>query len=67
MEREPEITGRPEAARCGYPLAATANPVWTEPLFSRTFEGPGRTPSRSQIRDTVADAIHRETNAGSPA
>ncbi len=67
MEREPGITGRPEVARHGYRLAATANPVWTEPLFSRPFEGSGRTPSRSQIQDTVADTIHRETNAGSPA
>jgi hypothetical protein len=30
-----------------------ANRVWDEPLFSRTFEGTGRTLSESEVRDTV--------------
>ncbi|MEU6056792.1 CopG family transcriptional regulator [Streptomyces sp. NPDC047097] len=37
--------------------AALANRVWTEPLFSQTFEGPGTSPSRSEVRDAVADAV----------
>lgn len=41
-----------------------ANRVWDEPLFSRTFEGPGRTPSKPQVRDTVAEAVGRETGSG---
>jgi predicted nucleic acid-binding protein len=35
-----------------------ANRLWDEPLFSRTFEGPGRTPAKEDVRDTVADAVH---------
>lgn len=31
-----------EIMRQGVHLAAMANRVWGEPLFSRTFEGPGR-------------------------
>lgn len=46
--------------RQGIRLAALANRVWDEPLFSRTFEGPGRTPSRAEVRDTVADAVRHE-------
>ncbi|MER6459846.1 CopG family transcriptional regulator [Streptomyces sp. NPDC001228] len=45
-----------EIIRQGIHLAAMANRVWDEPLFSRTFEGPGRTPSMSEVRDTVAEA-----------
>jgi len=29
------------------------------PLFSRTFEGPGRTPFKAEVRDTVTDAVRR--------
>jgi hypothetical protein len=47
--------------RQGIHLAAMANRVWDEPLFSRTFEGTGRTPSKSEVRDTVAPAVRRET------
>jgi hypothetical protein len=36
-----------------------ANRVWAEPLFSRTFDGSGRTPSKAEVRDTVADAAGR--------
>ncbi|UIX32397.1 hypothetical protein [Streptomyces sp. GQFP] len=50
------------ARRRGIHLAAMANRVWDEPLFSRTFEGPGRTPSRAEVSDTVADAVGRETD-----
>jgi hypothetical protein len=32
-----------------------ANRVWDE--LSRTFEGPGRTPSKPEARDTVAEAV----------
>ncbi|MGX1912634.1 ribbon-helix-helix domain-containing protein [Streptomyces phaeochromogenes] len=51
-----------EIIRHGIHLAAMANRVWDEPLFSRTFEGAGRTPSKADVRDTVADAVHRETD-----
>jgi hypothetical protein len=44
-----------------------ANRVWDEPLFSRTFEGSGRTPSKAEVRDTVADAIRREADSGTTA
>ncbi|WP_051941380.1 ribbon-helix-helix domain-containing protein [Phaeacidiphilus oryzae] len=40
-----------EIIREGIHLAAMANRVWDEPLFSRTFEGRGSTPSRSAVRD----------------
>ncbi|MEV0740348.1 CopG family transcriptional regulator [Streptomyces sp. NPDC050549] len=56
-----------EIIRQGIHLAAMANRVWDEPLFSRAFEGPGRTLPRSQVRDTVADAVRRETDTGSAA
>lgn len=52
--------------RQGIHLAAMANRVRDEPLFSRTFEGPGRTPSRTEVHDTVADAVHRESDPGTP-
>jgi hypothetical protein len=50
-----------EIIRQGIHLAAMANRVWDEPLFSRTFEGPGRTPSKEDVRDAVADAVQRES------
>ncbi|GAA3799561.1 hypothetical protein GCM10022403_037020 [Streptomyces coacervatus] len=53
-----------EIIRQGIHLAAMANRVWDEPLFSRTFEGPGRTLSKSEVRDTVAEAVRRETGSG---
>ncbi|MFG3656672.1 CopG family transcriptional regulator [Streptomyces sp. NPDC047706] len=54
-----------EIIRQGIHLAAMANRVWHEPLFSRTFEGPGRTLSKPEVRDTVAEAVQRETSSGS--
>lgn len=48
-----------EIIRQGIHLAAMANRVWDEPLFSRTFHGPGRTVSREDVRNTVADAAQR--------
>ncbi|MHB9758251.1 ribbon-helix-helix domain-containing protein [Streptomyces sp. BYX5S] len=56
-----------EIIRQGIHLAAMANRVWGEPLFSRTFEGSGRTLGKSEVRDTVADAVSRETEAGTAA
>ncbi|MGW0573844.1 hypothetical protein [Streptomyces tauricus] len=56
-----------EIIRQGIHLAAMANRVWDEPLFSRTFEGPGRTQTRAEVRDTVADAVRRETDPGTAA
>ncbi|WP_225635211.1 CopG family transcriptional regulator [Streptomyces solaniscabiei] len=56
-----------EIIRQGIHLAAMANRAWDEPLFSRTFEGPGRTPSKAEVRDTVAEAARRETDTGSAA
>jgi hypothetical protein len=56
-----------EIIRQGIHLAAMANRVWDEPLFSRTFEGSGRTPSKVEVRDTVADAVRRETDSGTAA
>ncbi|GGS60902.1 hypothetical protein GCM10010270_34750 [Streptomyces violaceus] len=55
-----------EIIRQGIHLAAMANRVWDEPLFSRSFEGPGRTPSKAEVRDAVADAV-RETDSGTAA
>jgi Ribbon-helix-helix protein, copG family len=49
-----------EIIRQGIHLAAMANRVWDEPLFSRTFQGPGRTPSTEDVRNAVADAVQRE-------
>ena len=54
-----------EIIRQGIHLAAMANRVWDEPLFSRTFEGPGRTLSRAEVRDTVAEAVQGETGSDS--
>ncbi|MYS91177.1 MULTISPECIES: hypothetical protein [Streptomyces] len=54
-----------EIIRQGIHLAAMANRVWDEPLFSRTFEGPGRTPAKEEVRDMVADAVRRGTGSGS--
>lgn len=56
-----------EIIRQGIHLAAMANRVWDEPLFSRTFEGAGRTPTKREVRDTVADAVRRETGSGTAA
>jgi hypothetical protein len=56
-----------EIIRQGIHLAAMANRVWDEPLFSRTFEGAGRTPSKAEVRDAVADAVRRETGSGTAA
>ncbi|MEU0253138.1 CopG family transcriptional regulator [Streptomyces sp. NPDC006184] len=53
-----------EIIRQGIHLAAMANRVWEEPLFSRTFEGPGRTLSKSDVRDTVVEAVRRKTGSG---
>lgn len=54
-----------EIIRQGIHLAAMANRVWDEPLFSRTFEGPGRTLSKPEVRDAVAQAVRGETGSGS--
>jgi hypothetical protein len=54
-----------EIIRQGIHLAAMANRVWDEPLFSRTFEGSGCTMSKSEVRDTVAEAVRREAGSGS--
>ncbi len=56
-----------EIIRQGIHLAAMANRVWDEPLFSRTFRGPGRTPGKSEVRDAVADAVGREAESGTAA
>lgn len=53
-----------EIIRQGIHLAAMANRVWDEPLFSRTFEGSGRTPSKAEVRDAVVDAVRHETDPG---
>lgn len=52
-----------EIIRQGIHLAAMANRVWDEPLFSRTFEGSGRTPPKAEVRDTVADAVGGEASS----
>ncbi|MER5707729.1 CopG family transcriptional regulator [Streptomyces sp. NPDC042898] len=52
-----------EIIRQGIHLAAMANRVWDEPLFSRTFEGRGRTPTKADVREAVADAVRDETDA----
>lgn len=53
-----------EIIRQGIHLAAMANRVWDEPLFSRTFPGPGRTLAKAEVRDAVADAVRREAAPG---
>ncbi|MGW7351331.1 ribbon-helix-helix domain-containing protein [Streptomyces sp. NPDC054784] len=50
-----------EIIRQGIHLAAMANRVWDEPLFSRTYEGSGRTLSKGELRDVVADAAGGDT------
>lgn len=50
-----------EIIRQGIHLAAMANRAWDEPLFSRTFEGSGRTPTKADVRNAVADAARRGT------
>lgn len=54
-----------EIIRQGIHLSATADRVWDEPLFSRTFEGPGRTPSKEEVRNTVADSVSNDGGPGS--
>lgn len=54
-----------EIIRQGIHLAAMANRVWDEPLFSKTFEGTGRTLSKAEVRDTVADAALRDADSSS--
>ncbi|WP_432038426.1 CopG family transcriptional regulator [Streptomyces cucumeris] len=56
-----------EIIRQGIHLAAMANRVWDEPLFSRTFAGPGRTLVKGEVRDVVADAAQREAGSGTVA
>jgi hypothetical protein len=56
-----------EIIRQGIHLAAMANRVWDEPLFFRTFEGPGRTPTKRDVRDAVADAVRGESGSGTAA
>lgn len=56
-----------EIIRQGIHLAAMANRVWDEPLFSRTFAGPGRTLAKDEVRDVVADAAQCETGSGTAA
>ncbi len=51
-------TSEAEIIRKGIHLAAMANRVWDEPLFSRIFDGSGRTPSKAELRDAVADAVN---------
>ncbi|MEU7375339.1 hypothetical protein [Streptomyces albidoflavus] len=34
--------------------------TWNEPVFSPTYEGPGRTPTRDEVRDIVAEAVLSE-------
>jgi hypothetical protein len=54
-----------EIIRQGIHLAAMANRVRDEPLFSGTFEGPGRTLSKPEVRDTVTETVRREAGLGS--
>lgn len=39
---------------------AMAHRCWSEPFFSRTFAGSGRTPTKQDVRDAVADAVMRK-------
>ncbi|MFB4423382.1 CopG family transcriptional regulator [Streptomyces sp. QL37] len=57
-------TSEAEIIREGIHLAAMANRVWDEPLFSRTFTGPGRTLAKDEVRDAVADAVRGEAAPG---
>ncbi len=45
--------------------AHEANERLREPLFSRSFEGPGSIPSKEDVRDAVADAVQRESTPDS--
>ncbi|MFJ4644684.1 CopG family transcriptional regulator [Streptomyces bobili] len=56
-----------EIIRQGIHLAAMANRVRDEPPLSRTFAGPGRTASRAEVRDAVADAVRRQSGPESEA
>jgi hypothetical protein len=56
-----------EIIRQGIHLAAMANRIWDEPLFSRTYEGSGRTPTKEDVRNAVADAVRRESDSGTAA
>ncbi|MFE0687073.1 CopG family transcriptional regulator [Streptomyces xiamenensis] len=53
--------------RQGIHLAAMANRVWDEPLFSRVYEGPGQTLAEEEVRDTVSDAVARESGSAAGA
>ncbi|MFF8191658.1 CopG family transcriptional regulator [Streptomyces bobili] len=50
-----------EIIRQGIHLAAMANRVRHEQPLSRTLAGPGRTASRAEVRDAVADAVRRQS------
>ncbi|GAA3907763.1 hypothetical protein GCM10023084_70010 [Streptomyces lacrimifluminis] len=54
------VTSEAEIISQGIHLAAMADRVRGEPLFSRAFAGTGSTPSEAEVRDTVADAVRRE-------
>ncbi|SHN36444.1 hypothetical protein SAMN05216499_1473 [Actinacidiphila paucisporea] len=56
-----------EIIRQGIHLAAMANRIWDEPLFSRTFEGTGRTPSKEDVRDAVASAALKGSGSENPS
>ncbi|MFJ4414266.1 CopG family transcriptional regulator [Streptomyces sp. NPDC088925] len=56
-----------EIIRQGIHLAAMANRTWDEPFFSRTFEGTGRTLSKDQVRDAVADSALHESRSENPS
>ncbi|MFI6382302.1 hypothetical protein ACIBKX_22960 [Streptomyces sp. NPDC050658] len=60
------ILSEAEIIRQGIHLAAMANRVWDErePLFSRTFAGPGRALAKGEVRDAVADTVKREAGTG---
>ncbi|MFD7510486.1 CopG family transcriptional regulator [Streptomyces sp. NPDC059853] len=49
-----------EIIRQGIHRAAMANRVRDEPLFSRVYEGRGRTLSRDGVRDAAGDAVTRD-------
>ncbi|MFB7896837.1 CopG family transcriptional regulator [Streptomyces xiamenensis] len=52
-----------EIIRQGIHLAAMANRVWDEPLFSRVYEGPGHTLAKEEARDAVSDASRTAAGA----
>ena len=53
-----------EIIREGIHLAAMANRVWDEPLFSRTFHGSGRTPTKGEVREAVAEGAGAAPDGG---